>query len=105
MKGFLPCDYCYLFGFWKSCRSWTHRTYRLHILQPALFQALLNQKRWTLSGYLVGALLLVMPSLPRVFNYITLTDTLLYINCVKLGNQAATLSQTIAPLSQAPLHY
>lgn len=79
---------------------WTHRICRLNLLQPALFRALVNQKTWTLHGYL-GAFLLVMVSIfpPCMFNYITLIDTLLYINCVKLGNQAAMLSQTIALLS------
>lgn len=39
------------------------------------------------------------PTPLHLFNYITLIDTLLYINWVKLGNQAALLSQTIALLS------
>lgn len=38
---------------------WTHRISGLNLLQPALFRALLNQKRWTLSGNL-GAFLPVM---------------------------------------------
>lgn len=33
-----------------------------------------------------------------LFNYVPLTDTLLYINGVKLGNQAAALSQSGARL-------
>lgn len=37
-----------------------------------------------------------------MFNYITTIDTLLYINCVKLGNQAAALSHIIALLSYHP---
>lgn len=87
---------------------WTHRICRLNLLQPALFLALLNQKRWTLSGYL-GAFLLMMVSLSffflfffHVFNFTTLTDTLLDINCKNSGNQAAVLSHTIAVHSQ---HY
>lgn len=67
---------------------WT-RSIRLRLLRP-LFPAPLKQKRRALGGDLGG--------LFCVFNYVPLTDTLLYINWVKLGNHAAALAQTVAPL-------